>query len=77
LVASPVKVTVDVTNSGKRDGEEVVQLYAKHSGVVRELQGFERVPLRAGEKKTVQFTVTRAAPGDLAISVGPLTRIVR
>ncbi len=71
---SPVKVSVEVRNSGKRDGEDVVQLYVKHAGVIRELQGFERVALRAGEKKTVQFTVTRAAAGDLGLSVGPLHR---
>jgi len=73
----PVKVTVDVRNSGKRDGEEVVQLYVKHSGVVRELQGFERVPLRAGEKKTVQFMVKRAAAGEMGLSVGQLSRTIR
>jgi beta-glucosidase len=71
---SPVKVTVEVENSGKRDGEEVAQLYVKYPGVVRELQGFERVPLRAGEKKTVTFTVTRAAAGEIGLSVGPLSR---
>jgi beta-glucosidase len=71
---SPVKVTVDVRNSGKRDGEEVVELYVKHPGVVRELQGFERVALRAGEKKTVAFTVTRAAAGEMGFSVAQLSR---
>jgi beta-glucosidase len=73
----PVKVSVEVENSGKLDGEEVVQLYVKHPGVVRELQGFERVPLRAGEKKTVEFTVTRATAGDLGLSVGGLGRSCR
>jgi beta-glucosidase len=74
---SPVQVTVEVENSGKRDGEEVVQLYVKHPGVVRELQGFERVPLRAREKKTVSFTVSRAAAGEIGLSVGPLSRNCR
>jgi beta-glucosidase len=74
---SPVKVSVEVRNSGKRDGEEVVQLYVKHPGVVRELQGFERVPLRAGEKKTIQFSVTRAAAGELSFSVAQLSRTCR
>jgi beta-glucosidase len=69
LVVKGVNVTVDVKNSGKRDGEEVVQLYAKHPGVVRELRAFERVPLRAGEKKTVQFTLTHPAPADTVLSV--------
>jgi beta-glucosidase len=74
---NPVKVSVEVQNSGKRDGEEVVQLYIKHPGVVRELQGFERVPLRAGEKKTVNFTVSRAIAGEIGLSVGQLTRNCR
>jgi beta-glucosidase len=74
---SPVKVSVEVENSGKRDGEDVVQLYVKHPGVVRELQGFERVPLRAGERKTVSFTVKRAAPGEIGLSVGQLSHSCR
>ncbi len=74
---SPVKVSVEVENSGQRDGEDVVELYLKHPGVVRELQGFERVPLRAGEKKTVEFTTTRAAAGEISFAVGQLTRPCR
>jgi beta-glucosidase len=74
---SPVKVSVEVENSGKREGEDVVQLYVKHAGVVRELEGFERVALRAGEKKTVEFTVTRATAGEIALSVGALSRSCR
>ena len=72
-----MKVSVEVRNSGKRDGEEVVQLYTKHPGVVRELQGFERVALRAGERKTVEFNVTRAVAGEVGISVGGLSRSCR
>jgi beta-glucosidase len=74
---SPVKVSVEVENSGNRDGEEVVELYVKHPGVVRELQGFERVALRAGEKRTVEFTVTRATAGEIGLSVGGLGRNCR
>jgi beta-glucosidase len=74
---SPVKLSVEVENSGKRDGEDVLQLYMKHAGVVKELQGFDRVLLRAGEKKTVEFTVTRAAAGEIGLSVGQLSRICR
>src|SRR5450755_362630 len=73
----PVKISVEVENSGKRDGDEVVQLFVKHPGVVRELQGFERVPLRAGEKKTIEFTVTRATAGEIGLSVGQLSRTCR
>src|ERR1700691_5454258 len=73
----PVRVSVEVENSGKRDGEEVVQLYVKYPGVVRELQGFERVPLHAGERKTVEFTVTRATAGESSLSAGGLSRSCR
>jgi beta-glucosidase len=55
-------VTVDVTNTGTRAGDEVVQLYIRDvvSSVtrpVRELRGFERVTLKPGEKKTVTFSL--------------------
>jgi beta-glucosidase len=51
-------VSFDLTNTGKRSGEEVVQLYVKHldSKVARplkELKGFERIALRAGETQHV------------------------
>jgi beta-glucosidase len=55
-----VTVQVDVTNSGKRAGDEVVQLYIRDevSSVtrpVKELRDFERISLRPGETKTVSF----------------------
>lgn len=83
-----VAVAVDVTNSGKRDGEEVVQLYvsdleASAPVPIRSLQGFQRVQLKAGEKKTVSFTLTPrqislidvdskrvVEPGSFELSVG-------
>jgi beta-glucosidase len=57
-----VTVTVTVTNTGERDADEVVQLYLhqRHgtaSRPVRELKGFERVPLAAGESRQVRFVV--------------------
>lgn len=53
-----ITVNVDVENTGKRDGDEVVQLYVKHlnsqvSRPIQELKGFQRVHLKAGERKTV------------------------
>lgn len=53
-----ITVSVDVTNTGTRAGDEVVQLYVKHlkSKVARpseELEGFERVSLKPNETKTV------------------------
>ncbi|MBI1227740.1 MAG: beta-glucosidase [Bacteroidetes bacterium] len=57
------EVSVDVTNTGKATGKEVVQLYIhdKVSSVtrpVKELKGFEKVELKPGETKTVKFTLT-------------------
>jgi beta-glucosidase len=55
-------VSVDVTNASAREADEVVQLYIhqRHGSAsrpVRELKGFERVGLGAGEARTVQFTL--------------------
>ena len=65
-------VSVDVTNSGTRAGDEVVQLYVNRPGV-RTLEGFERVRLRAGEKKTVQFKVAVKEPGTVEVASGGKT----
>jgi len=57
-----VKISVDVTNTGKMDGEEVVQLYIhqQQSSVPvpsLSLAGVKRVFLKTGETKTVEFIV--------------------
>ena len=57
-----VTVTVEVTNSGNIDGEEIVQLYIRDkvssaTRPVKELKGYQRVTLRAGETKTASFTI--------------------
>ncbi len=57
-----VTVTADITNSGKRVGDEVPQLYVRavKSSVkrpYRELRGFQRISLQPGETKTVSFTL--------------------
>jgi beta-glucosidase len=62
--------SVTVTNSGARDGEEVVQLYVRDlvgsvTRPVKELKGFEKINLKKGEKRTVRFTLTDA---DLAFT---------
>ena len=59
----PVKVSVTVTNSGKRAGEEVVQLYLKDEKASTprpkiQLEGFKRIYLNAGESKVVEFELT-------------------
>ncbi|MBO6275978.1 MAG: fibronectin type III-like domain-contianing protein, partial [Pseudomonas sp.] len=55
--------SVTVTNTGKRAGETVVQLYiqdvtASMSRAVKELKNFEKVMLNPGEQKVVQFTLS-------------------
>jgi beta-glucosidase len=64
-----VEVTVDVTNTGQRKGDDVVELYLKQelSDVTvydYDLRGFTRINLAPGEKRTVHFTLH---PDDLAI----------
>ncbi|HSC39405.1 MAG TPA: glycoside hydrolase family 3 C-terminal domain-containing protein, partial [Chitinophagaceae bacterium] len=64
-----IAVSVDITNTGSRKGDEVVQLYVKDkvSSVIvyeTQLRGFERISLAPGEKKTVRFTLH---PDDLAL----------
>ena len=60
--AGTLKVSVDVANTGDRDGAEIVQLYiadpeASIDRPAKELKGFEKVFLKAGEKKTVTFEI--------------------
>ena len=62
-VGDSVKVSVDVRNTGEREGDEVVQLYltdvaASAPVPIRTLVGFDRISLRPGEKRTVTFTIT-------------------
>ena len=49
----------DLTNTGSRDGEEVVQFYAKMKGddAARRLRGFERIAVKAGETKAVEMVI--------------------
>lgn len=83
------KVTVDITNTGTREGDEVPQMYihqqiASVTRPVMELRGFQRIHLKPGEKKGVEFTVTPETlsmlnvdmhkvvePGTFEIMVGP------
>jgi beta-glucosidase len=66
---SSVSVKADVTNTGKKAGDEVVQLYVSHknTGVkipVCALKGFTRISLNPGETKSVSFVLT---PADLSL----------
>lgn len=63
-----LSISIDVTNTGARDGDEVVQLYVKHQKSkverpVKELKAFKRATIRAGETQTVQL---KLAAADLA-----------
>jgi beta-glucosidase len=63
-----ITVSVDVTNTGDRAGEEVVQLYIRDlvgslSRPVKELKGFEKISLEPGEQKEVSFQIS---PENLA-----------
>lgn len=84
-----LQVSVEVTNTGGREGTEIVQLYLRDrfSSVtrpVKELKDFARVPLKAGETKTVRFTITpdklgfydkkmqwTVEPGEFIVMAGP------
>ena len=89
-------VTLNVKNTGTRAGAEVVQLYvhdghAKIDRPLHELKGFQRVELKPGESKQVQFSLDRAAfsywspekkgwiaePGTFEIEAGASSRDIR
>ncbi|MFA5769436.1 MAG: glycoside hydrolase family 3 C-terminal domain-containing protein [Bacteroidales bacterium] len=58
----PVDISFRVTNTGDTDGDEVVQLYvslpdASNPVPIKSLQGFERIRLKAGESRVVDFTI--------------------
>jgi beta-glucosidase len=70
-----LKVSVEVMNTGSKDGSEVVQLYIRDlvgsiTRPVKELKAFEKVMLKAGEKKTITFTLTTK---DLSFYKGDLS----
>jgi beta-glucosidase len=92
----PTVVSLKVRNAGTRAGAEVVQLYVHdgHSHIdrpLRELKGFQRVELKPGESKTVDFKLDRAAfsywspdkkdwmaePGRFEIQAGASSRDIR
>jgi beta-glucosidase len=87
-IGDEARLSVDVQNTGKTTGEEVVQLYLKNPGApagapIRSLEGFRRVSLTPGERKTVQFVLSPhqlstirqdgahvLSPGAIEITVG-------
>ena len=90
-----LKVSVLLTNTGKTDGKEVVQMYIRDvvgtvTRPVKELKGFQKIELKAGESKTVSFTITPAdlkfynydlkydwEPGEFQIMIGGNSRDVK
>jgi beta-glucosidase len=75
---STVEVSVDVKNTGKADGEEVVQIYvsnktAKTIVPITALKGFKRVFLKQGEKKTITFTLK---PEDFSVTNADAMQVV-
>lgn len=90
-----ITATVTVKNIGKLDGEEVVQLYLRDivgsvTRPVKELKGFERVALKAGESKEVSFKITPQMlkfynydleftnePGEFTVMIGGNSRDVK
>jgi beta-glucosidase len=83
-----ITATVTVTNTGAREGKETVQLYIRDmvgsvTRPVKELKGFQKISLKAGESKTVSFTIGIdelkfynsdlkwvAEPGDFKVMIG-------
>jgi beta-glucosidase len=92
-----LEVSFDVKNMGPKDGDEVVQLYVcdvetTTPAAIRDLRGFERVPLKAGEQKRVRFALVperdlahydearkalAVEPGEHEIEVGASSRDLR
>ena len=90
-----VKASVTVKNTGNREGKETVQLYirdliATSTRPVQELKKFQKISLKPGETKTVEFTITAedlkyynhdlkyvCEPGDFEIQIGPNCRDVK
>jgi beta-glucosidase len=88
-------LSFDLTNSGQREGEETVQLYLRDmvASVVRplkELKGFQKVKLKPGESKRIQFTIDRemlsfhnadlkwtAEPGEFKLMIGTASDDIR
>lgn len=71
----PVAVSAKVRNTGDKDGHEVVQLYIRDlvgsvTRPVKELKGFEKIFLKAGESRTVTFLLT---PEDLSFYRADMT----
>jgi beta-glucosidase len=90
-----LKASITITNSGSKDGKEVVQLYVRDvvgstTRPVKELKGFQKIELKAGETKTITFNITPEdlkfynydlkydwEPGEFMIMIGGNSRDVK
>ena len=90
-----LNVSIDITNTGKYDGDEVVQLYIRDmvgsiTRPVKELKGFKKIRIKAGETTTVSFPITAemlkfynadlqfvCEPGEFEVMVGGNSRDVK
>ena len=90
-----ITATINVKNTGSRDADEIVQLYirdmvASISRPVKELKGFQRIHLAAGESREISFDITPEMlkfynaelkhviePGDFQIMVGGNSKEVK
>lgn len=73
-----INVSIDVKNTGTRDGKEVVQLYIKDliatvTVPVKKLKGFEKISLKAGEQRSVNFILKH---DDLALYNKYMVKVV-
>lgn len=62
VVGDEVRVSFDITNTGKRDGDEVAQVYVHYPETgtympIKQLKGFERVNIARGKKQTINITI--------------------
>ena len=87
-----IEASITIKNTGSRDGVEIAQLYIRDcisfiTRPVKELKGFQRVALKAGESKRITFTLTPehlryynlemervVEPGEFKVMVGPSSR---
>ncbi|MFA5325944.1 MAG: alpha-L-fucosidase [Bacteroidales bacterium] len=85
LICDNEKVSFNLKNSGGMDGEEVVQLYfydefSDYVRPIKELKGFQRVFLKAGKQKKVEFQLTPdmfSEPGFFRIMIGSSSKDIR
>ena len=95
LDGGEVRASVTVKNTGNYDADEIVQLYVRDmvgsvTRPVQELKGFQRIHLKKGESRTVDFTITPdllkfynyeleevCEPGEFQIMIGPHSKEVR